>query len=64
MLARRFGALPDWAEQRLAAASEAQLETWADGVLDANILTEALAVPAANHRSVAKGVYGVAVEWH
>ena len=48
-LARRFGALPDWVEPQVAAASEAQLDAWADAVLDAGTLTEALAVPSANH---------------
>ena len=35
LLARRFGELPAWADARLGGASEAELETWADRVLDA-----------------------------
>lgn len=30
-LIRRFGALPGWAEAKLAAAESARLETWGDG---------------------------------
>lgn len=35
LLARRFGELPDWVEERLTQASRQELETWADRVLDA-----------------------------
>jgi predicted transposase YdaD len=38
LLNRRFGPLPDWALARLHAADAAQLETWADAVLDATSL--------------------------
>jgi hypothetical protein len=34
-LARRFGPLPDWAEQRIGAAPVAQLDAWLDGIFDA-----------------------------
>lgn len=34
-LIRRFGPLPDWAEQRLSQADEASLLQWTDRVLDA-----------------------------
>ena len=33
-LMRRFGTLPQWAEEQLENASEADLEQWADRVLD------------------------------
>ena len=48
-LARLFGELPAWAEERLNAASEAQLAAWSDAVLDANSLTEVFAEPPASH---------------
>jgi predicted transposase YdaD len=35
-LRRRFGAVPTWAEQRVAAASTEQLDTWLDGIFDAD----------------------------
>ncbi|ESQ13235.1 MAG: DUF2887 domain-containing protein [Thiohalocapsa sp. PB-PSB1] len=35
LLRRRFGAVPDWAEQRIAAASTEQLDAWLDGIFDA-----------------------------
>jgi hypothetical protein len=44
-LMRRFGALPEWAEQRLSQATTVQLETWGDQVLDAATLTEVLGHP-------------------
>jgi hypothetical protein len=34
-LARRFGPLPDWVDDRLRRASIEELETWGDRVLDA-----------------------------
>jgi len=37
-LNRRFGALPEWAEERLTQAELTQLEIWADRVLDADTL--------------------------
>jgi hypothetical protein len=44
-LVRRFGALPAWAEERLAQGSLEQLETWGDRVLDAATLDEVLGPP-------------------
>ncbi len=41
-LTRRFGILPPWARQRLEAASSELLEIWADQLLDAASLEEAL----------------------
>ena len=43
LLARRFGPLPPWAEQRIAAASIAQLDAWIDGLLDAESLAALIA---------------------
>ncbi|MGH8476025.1 MAG: DUF4351 domain-containing protein [Methylococcales bacterium] len=40
MLVKRFGALPEWAEQRLNDADIAQLEQWTDRILDASALNE------------------------
>lgn len=40
MLVKRFGALPEWAEQRLIDADIAQLEQWTDRILDATTLDE------------------------
>ena len=37
-LTRRFGPLPDWAEQRLQSAPLSELESWAERVLDAPTL--------------------------
>jgi len=42
LLIRRFGPLPPWADERLALASEAELEGWTDRVLDARSLEEVL----------------------
>ena len=39
-LRRRFGTLPPAVRKRLAGASEAELEAWADNVLDASSLDE------------------------
>jgi flagellar biosynthesis/type III secretory pathway protein FliH len=44
-LARRFGPLPSWAEQHLEQAGEAELESWADRVLDAQTLEDVLNRP-------------------
>jgi hypothetical protein len=44
-LIRRFGALPAWAEERLAQGSLERLETWGDRVLDAATLAEVLGPP-------------------
>lgn len=38
ILRRRFGDLPEWVEIRLREATPAQLESWADHVLDAATL--------------------------
>ena len=51
-LTRRFGELPGWVGERLAQASEAELERWLDAVLDAPSLAQVFAEPAeppANH---------------
>jgi hypothetical protein len=40
LLTRRFGPLPSWAEERLGQASEAELEEWADRVLECRSLKE------------------------
>jgi hypothetical protein len=45
LLTRRFGQLPGWAEARVNKAKSAQLEKWADAVLDASNLTEVLGAP-------------------
>jgi flagellar biosynthesis/type III secretory pathway protein FliH len=42
-LERRFGALPDWARDRIAAADSAALEEWGLRVLDAGSLDDVLA---------------------
>jgi len=42
LLVRRFGELPAWVDSRLGEASEAELETWADRVLDAASLDEVI----------------------
>ena len=38
ILTRRFGTLPDWAQQQLKAASSEQLDRWAERVLEAESL--------------------------
>ncbi|MBV2204218.1 MAG: DUF4351 domain-containing protein [Pseudomonas sp.] len=38
-LTRRFGDLPVWVRERLGSATEAQLETWTEAVLDAPSLS-------------------------
>jgi hypothetical protein len=45
LLVRRFGALPEWADARLARASTEELETWSEHVLEAVTLTEVLEHP-------------------
>ncbi|MAL94210.1 MAG: hypothetical protein CME40_03905 [Haliea sp.] len=40
LLTRRFGELPEWATERLAAATAEQLEAWADEILVAGSLEE------------------------
>ncbi|MDR1661607.1 MAG: Rpn family recombination-promoting nuclease/putative transposase [Azoarcus sp.] len=49
LLSRRFGPLPDWARERLRQADAAQLETWADAVLEASSLTGVLGAPPNTH---------------
>jgi hypothetical protein len=44
-LTRRFGPLPAWVEQRLEEASAAQLEAWAERVLEAARLEEVFETP-------------------
>ncbi len=46
LLIRRFGPLPEWVEPRLAQAGQADLERWADRVLDAPTLTDVFTPPA------------------
>ena len=41
-IAMKFGELPEWAEQHLASATDAQLEAWALQILTANSLQEML----------------------
>ncbi|WPL16097.1 hypothetical protein Thiowin_01042 [Thiorhodovibrio winogradskyi] len=41
-LTRRFGSLQPWVERRIAAASEAQLETWLDGIFDVTSVEDLL----------------------
>ena len=38
LLRRRFDTMPYWAEQRIDAASIAQLDAWLDGIFEANSL--------------------------
>jgi len=40
LLRQRFGALPEWAQERLGQADRAQLEAWALRVLEAASLDE------------------------
>ncbi len=47
LLARRFGSVPAWALERLAAGTPAQLESWLDGILDAPSLEALLGAPPA-----------------
>lgn len=46
LLRHRFGELPDWVDDKLAAASPAQLEAWADAAWAANSLDAVFAGPA------------------
>ncbi|CAN7671431.1 DUF4351 domain-containing protein [Pseudoduganella sp. LjRoot289] len=50
LLRKRFGALPDTVQQRLAKANTGQLSAWADAVLDANSLDDILSAPATPQR--------------
>lgn len=47
LLIRRFGPLPAWAAERIAAASIPQLDTWLDGILDAQSPADLLGPEAA-----------------
>lgn len=40
MLVLKFGALPDWVEQRMAQADAALLDQWVENLLDANSLED------------------------
>jgi len=40
LIQKRFGQLPGWAKEKIAQASEEQLEHWADNILDATTLEE------------------------
>ena len=44
-LERRFGSLPSWVVERLEQASEAELEHWADRVLDCATLDGVFRAP-------------------
>ena len=43
LLVRKFGELPDWAQQRLRAASDADIERWLERVLVAGTLDDVFA---------------------
>ena len=45
LLERRFGPLPEWARERVSAASLEQLDAWLDGVLDARSPDDLLGGP-------------------
>lgn len=49
ILARRFGELPPWAEEKLTKASATELESWLDSALDAGSLPAVLGMPADPH---------------
>ena len=49
-LTRRFGQLPNWAETRVNKAKSAQLEKWADAVLDASSLAEVIGASASTKK--------------
>jgi glycosyltransferase involved in cell wall biosynthesis len=42
-LTRRFGPIPAWAKEQLASATDAQLDSWAERILDAETIQEVLA---------------------
>jgi len=42
LLTRRFGPLPAWAKEQLTSATDAQLDNWAERILDAQTLQEVL----------------------
>lgn len=41
-IALKFGELPEWADERIASASDAQLEDWVAQILTANSLEDLL----------------------
>ena len=43
LLTRRFGSVPPWVEERLEQATETELESWADRVLESRSLEEVFA---------------------
>jgi predicted transposase YdaD len=47
-LHRRFDPLPEWVETRVRAANAAQLEAWADALLDAGKLADVFGAPPPN----------------
>jgi predicted transposase YdaD len=49
LLTRRFGDLPAWVRERLGSATEAQLESWTEAVLDAPSLTAIFGEPPSPH---------------
>lgn len=49
ILARRFGALPPWAEAKLSQASAEELENWLDTALEADSLPTVLGMPDSTH---------------
>ncbi len=55
LLARRFGPLPGWAEQRLNQATASQLEHWADQLLEVSSL-DALFSDSEPQRATAAGL--------
>ena len=48
-LERRFQTLPDWAIERIAQASEAELEQWLDNILDATSIDVVFTETTAAH---------------
>ncbi|MDR2786930.1 MAG: hypothetical protein LBD06_00975 [Candidatus Accumulibacter sp.] len=51
-MSRRFGPLPEWARKRLRRGDAAQLEVWADAVLEVASLEEVLGAPQAHLSSI------------
>ena len=45
----RFGPVPDWAQQRLASASEEQLVTWTGAILTATSLQDFFGSDGSDH---------------
>lgn len=42
LITRRFGELPEWAEERISKGNSTQLEVWVDGIFDAKNIEELL----------------------